>query len=268
MVGSIAIYALLWEVISRIVAHSVAHPEYVMPTLEDAVRHGIPGVSDYYQGLFGGTPPSRGGQRSFGLGVLALIEHSLISLMRFALGLLLGVALGVGLGVAMAWFRPPRLALLGLSNLLRMLPILAMAPLFTLWFGARTAAGIAFIAFAIAPIMLISTMTSISALDPDQVRYARTLGASQMTIRRRIILPAIVPGIAGALGVATVLGWSALLASELYGIQDGVGWMMGQALQLTQMPAVMVIGATFIVLAYLTSRVVSAFVRRLSQWVE
>ena len=265
---SLVAYLVVWEVVSRLVARSVDHPEFVMPGLGSAITDGLPRVGEYYGGMFGGTPPSRGGQTSSVTGLLALLEHSLLSLGRFAGGLALGVTLGVVVGVSMVTRRELRLGLQGLANLLRMLPILAMGPLFTLWFGARSTASIVFIAFATAPIVLIATMSAVRHLDQDTTDYARTLGASPSVLRRRVVLPALVPGIAGSIGVVGVLAWSVLLASELYGIQDGVGWMMGQALEFTQMPAVMIIGAAFIALAFATATVLGWITARLTRWAE
>ena len=265
---SLAAYLVVWEVVSRLVARSVEFPEFVMPGLGSAITDGLPRVGEYYGGMFGGTPPSQGGQTSSVTGLLALLEHSLLSLGRFAGGLALGVTLGVVVGTSMVTRRELRLGFQGLANLLRMLPILAMGPLFTLWFGARSAASIAFIAFAVAPIVLIATMSAVRHLDQDTTDYARTLGASPSVLRRRVVLPALVPGIAGSIGVVGVLAWSVLLASELYGIQDGVGWMMGQALEFTQMPAVMVIGAAFIALAFATATVLGRVTARLTRWAE
>ena len=268
LVVSLAAFAVLWEIVALIVAQTVDHPEYVMPGLITAFTEGLPGLSDYGTGAFGGIPRAPGGKASWATGVLVLVQHSLISLMRFGVGLVSGVLIGVVLGMFMA--TNPRLStsFLGLANLFRMMPILAMAPLFTLWFGARTFASVVFIAFVVAPIMLIATIGAVTSLDPSRVQYAQALGASRSVILWRVILPSIVPGLGGALSVVVVLAWSVLLASELYGIQDGIGWMMGQALQFTQMAEVMVIAAAFIVLAFLTVPLATGLVRRLSAWAE
>lgn len=265
---SLVVYAVLWQLASLVVAQTVDHPEYVMPDLVAAITRGLPGLSDYYTGVFGGTPPAQGGEASWGMGVLALVQHALISLMRFALGLVTGVVIGVVLGLIMATTPRVSTSFLGIANLFRMMPILAMAPLFTLWFGATTLASVVFIAFVVAPIMLIATISAVRALDPSRVEYSRALGASRSVVLWRVILPAIVPALGGALSVVVVLAWSVLLASELYGIQDGIGWMMGQALQFTRMAEVMVIAAAFIVLAFVTVPAANALVRRLSRWAE
>ncbi|WP_236794227.1 ABC transporter permease [Amycolatopsis sp. GM8] len=266
--AGIVLFAVAWEAIALVFAHTVAHPEYVMPDLWYALRTGLPGLSDYYSGRLGGHPPALGGSQSAWLGILALVDNSLTSLYRVVLGLAGGVVIGVTAGLAMSWSRPLRGAFGGVANLSRMMPLLAMGPLFTLWFGAGSAASIAFIVFSVAPIMLMATTTAVERLDPDQLAWARTLGAGHWRIWTQVVPRSIVPEVAGALSVASVLAWSVLLASELWGIQDGLGWAMGQALGFTQISEVMIIALTFIILTFCTVRLLGAAVRRLSRWAD
>lgn len=264
----IAAFLVVWEIVARVIAANVAHPEYVMPDLLSALTTGVPALSDYYSGRFGGTPPAYGGEQTWWMGVLALVENTAISLLRFAGGLALGIAIGVAGGLLLSWSRSIRQALVGFANLARMLPLLAMGPLFTLWFGANSVASIVFIAFCIAPIMLIATMTAVERIDPDQVAYSETLGATRLQVWSRVVPRAIVPEVAASLAVSCVLAWSVLLASELWGIQEGIGWMMGQALDFTQISSVMVIAVAFILLAFASVKAIDRVAARMTRWAE
>jgi ABC-type nitrate/sulfonate/bicarbonate transport system permease component len=263
----IVIFAVVWEAVALVYAKRVAHPEYVMPDLISALRSGLPGLSDYYSGRLGGTPPALGGTPSAWMGVLALADNALTSLYRLAIGLTVGVLIGVVTGLLLSRSRPLRGAFGGFANLMRMMPLLAMGPLFTLWFGAGSLASITFIIFCVAPIMLMATMSAVEGVSPDEIAYARTMGASRRQIWAQVIPRTIVPDVTGALTVACVLSWSVLLASELWGIQEGIGWMMGQALGFTQIGAVMIIAVVFIALTFATVQLVSAVSRYFSRWV-
>jgi sulfonate transport system permease protein len=257
---------VLWEVVSLTVTRGLEHPEYVMPDLGYVFSVSLPEISQYYSGAFGGLAPSQGGEQSVALAAGALLEHSAISLVRVVAGLAIGTIVGVSLGLAMSLWRPVRESGFGVANLLRMLPLLAMGPLFTLWFGPTTLASVVFVAFASALVMLVGTLVAVANVDRDQVHYARTLGISPSTVYRRVVLPAAIPELGTSLLVATVLAWSVVLASELYGIQDGVGWMMGQALKFTQVGRVIVIAGVFIVLTFLCIQGVRLLTRRLTRW--
>src|SRR5690606_20553627 len=212
LLGVAALIAL-WEAVALWFARTLEHPEYVMPELGYVLRVGLPGLSDYYSGVFGGTPPSQGGGQTVVQGLLSLVGHSGISLVRVGAGLALGTALGIAAGLAMAALRPVRYAGFGVANLLRMLPLLALGPLFTLWLGPTTSASVTFICFAVTLTMLVATSNAIGNLDPDLLAYPRTLGLSTFATYRRVVAPAIIPELAAALTICGPLAWSVLLAS-------------------------------------------------------
>lgn len=259
---------VLWELVALRFSRTLEHPEFVMPELTYVLRVGLPGLSDYYSGVFGGTPPGLGGSHSVWMGMAAIAEHAAISVWRVGAGLVVGTAIGVAGGIVMAALRPVRLATFGVANLARMLPLLALGPLFTLWFGPTTTSSIIFVAFATALTMLVATLTAVRNLDPDLLAYPRTLGLGNFTVYWRVALPAIVPELAASLTICGPLAWSVLLASELYGTQEGLGWMMGEALDFTLVDRITVIAATFIVLNFVTLKVMQALVARATRWAE
>jgi ABC-type nitrate/sulfonate/bicarbonate transport system permease component len=258
----------VWEIAARITTRGLEHPEFVMPDVLYCLRHGVPGLADYYTGLFGGASGGDGATASATYGLLALLEHGGISLARVLAGLTIGVGVGLLASLAMAAFAPLREGAYGLANLMRMLPLLALGPLFTLWFGPSSLASIVFIAFAVGVTVIVGTLAAIANLDADLVSYARTLGASRRSVYLRVVLPAVVPELGGVLLVCAPLAWSVLLASELFGIQDGLGWMMGQALKFTLVDRITVIAAMFVVLTFVTVRLISLLVARATVWAE
>jgi len=267
LVGALVLI-VAWEIAALLFTRGMAHPEYVMPDLWYVAQHGLPGLSDYYRGMFGGELTSEGAAQSFRFGALAVVEHSLISLMRVTIGFLVGTCLGIVLGLLMSAVRPVRLAGFGVANMLRMLPLLALAPLFTLWLGPTSVSSIAFIAFVVCLITIIGTMTAVGNLDISTSEYARTLGAGRAYIYRRIVLPSILPELCATTTLCVPMAWSVLLASELYGIQNGIGWMMGQSLAFTLVDRITVIAGVFIVLTFISLRLVQGANHQLTRWAE
>lgn len=267
LVGTLVL-VLLWEIVARVLTRGMANPQYVMPDLVYVARHGLPGISDYYRGMFGGALTSEGAPHSVRLGLTALLEHGLISSGRFVVGFVAGTAAGLAAGLMMSAVRPVRLATFGVANMLRMLPLLALAPLFTLWFGPNTLASVVFIAFVVALITIIGTLNAVQNLDPSTAEYARTLGVTRLATYRRVILPGILPELCATTLLCVPMAWSVLLASELYGIQTGIGWMMGQALAFTLVDRITVIAAVFIVLTFVSLRLVQFVNGRATSWAE
>ena len=63
----------------------------------------------------------------------------------------------------------------------------------------------------------------ISQISPIYVRVARTLGATDGEIFRKVVIPLAVPHMLTALRVALGVAWATLVASELIAAQQGLG---------------------------------------------
>jgi len=100
------------------------------------------------------------------------------------------------------------------------------------------------------------------------VRVARTLGASDGEIFRKVILPLAVPHVLTALRVALGVAWATLVASELIAAQQGLGALIQNASNFFQLDIIYlgIICIGFIALAMDT--VLRLIARRLVSWQE
>src|ERR687897_3853187 len=69
----------------------------------------------------------------------------------------------------------------------------------------------------------------VAQISPLYVRVARTLGATDAEIFRKLIIPLTMPHILTALRVALGVAWATLVASELIAAQRGLGAMIQNA---------------------------------------
>ena len=67
--------------------------------------------------------------------VLAFFYNAGLTYFRFLGGFLLGIVAGIGLAVAVSWSSVLRRMMILPAHLARMLPLLALVPLFNLWLG-------------------------------------------------------------------------------------------------------------------------------------
>lgn len=266
LIAALILLCAIWEAIAIVIADRVARPDLVLPRWESVLGTSFRELANYYAGSFGGTPPSQGGAVSVGNAFLAVAENLAFSLGRVVGGLAIGVTAGVLLAFGCTSVRAIRDFTLGLANSLRMLPLLALAPLFTLWFGADSAASVAFIAFAVGLVMLFATISAVANLPKEYEEYARTLGASRWQRNVRVVVPAIMPEIGNALILCVPLAWGVLLASELFGIQNGLGWMMGEALGFSLVGRVTAIAMVFVVVIFAFLALVKSTVRATTRW--
>jgi NitT/TauT family transport system permease protein len=103
------------------------------------------------------------------------------------------------------------------------LPRIALAPLFTLWFGLGQASKVALVVSLCFFIVLSATMGAIGNVDPDLVRLARVLGYSPTQVFRKVMLPWAVPGIFAGLEIALVYAFVGAVGAEMISSKAGVG---------------------------------------------
>lgn len=255
-----------WEAVAMIVSAASPQGDRVMPSLITVVTQGFPGLSDYWGGGLGVDATSTGAPQSVQGALLALGANAAVTLLRVVLGLIGAVILGLGLGLLASAVRPVRLAVGGIAEMLRMLPALAMAPLFTLWFGATDLSAVVFVIFSVAFVILVGTITAIGNLPPQVTEYARTMGVRGTQLWVRVVLPAILPELRGTIVFGGLVAWTSVLAGEMYGLLSGLGWMLNETLRFSLVDRMVVVAALFSLLALATMKLLGAAMNRFTRW--
>jgi len=101
--------------------------------------------------------------------------------------------------------------------------------------------------------------------NPTFVQMARTYGASEWQIFRRICIPSALPMVFGGLQIALAASWTALVAAELIAANEGLGFLITMGRRL-MMPEMIVLGMLMVGLTGLIVGIlVDAAERRLSK---
>lgn len=154
-----------------------------------------------------------------------------VSLTRIVAGFAIAVTLSVAIGMLMARNSTAEIILDPLVELIRPVSPLAILPLAILWFGIGEASKIFLVALACSFPIILNTYSGVRSIDVNFLRAARSLGASNGEILRRIVLPGCLPqtftGIRIAWGIALIV----IVAAEMIGGQSGIGYMILDAQQ-------------------------------------
>ena len=153
----------------------------------------------------------------------------LMSTRRVFLGVLSGIALAVPVGFVLGWYRGIRSFIDPLINFFRALPPIALIPLVIVYFGVDELAKTVILFYASFFAGVIVMYEGISQISPIYVRVARTLGATDVEIFHKVIIPLAVPHLLTALRVALGVAWATLVASELIAAQQGLGALIQNA---------------------------------------
>jgi len=152
-----------------------------------------------------------------------------ISVERVIKGWLLGSIIAIPLGLLAGTSKFARAALDPFVQFFRFVPALALTSLFILWFGIGEASKVYLIAYAVGFVVLLTTASGASSINPDKILGAQTLGASPFDLFFRIILPATFPSIFFGMRLALANAFLVLVAAEAIAAQSGIGFMIWNA---------------------------------------
>lgn len=160
--------------------------------------------------------------------------HIGVSMQRILISYALATLIGITLGLAMGRSRIAQAMAMPYIEIIRPIPAVAWIPLAILMWPTEEAS-IIFITFlgALFPIVL-NTLHGVEQTPDVLVRAARSLGASQLSIFRHVLLPSALPSIAAGLAIGMGVSWFSLLAGEIISGQYGIGYFTWNAYSLIE----------------------------------
>ena len=258
---------VIWHVVSLLAGRSPLTNQRLVPNAVDLVRS-FDKLAFYWPGGLGIHTPSQGAAPTFGVALLALIYNSLATALRLLAGLALGATVSISLAALIGWSRTFRRMFALPSHIVRMFPLIALAPLFNLWFGSTERGAISFIALATFAVLFVTALTAIASVPSSYADYARSLGASRTRAYLTVVLPAGLPALRGGLLLALGFGWSVAIAAEFLGQSTGLGNIINQAQQFGQTDTIALVGTFVMLYAAVGYRLAARMFDHLIRWAE
>lgn len=151
------------------------------------------------------------------------LPHILQTFSEVFWGLVLGIILGFGGGLILGELTGIRKVFLPFVLLSQIVPKLALAPLFIVWFGFGSLPCIVMTSLICFFPMLETTITAIDNVDAQQVRLFKVLGANRFQILLHLKVTSGMPYIFSGLRVSVVLALVGAVVSEFIGASKGLG---------------------------------------------
>ena len=129
------------------------------------------------------------------------------SALRALWGLLLGGGLGLALGLLNGASRRAETLLDTTLQMIRNIPVLALIPLFILWFGIEETAKLALLSVGVFFPVYLNTFHGIRSVDPALIEMGRSYGLSGWRLYRDVILPGALPSMLVGLRFALGRWW-------------------------------------------------------------
>jgi NitT/TauT family transport system permease protein len=149
--------------------------------------------------------------------------HLRATAMELALGVIAGCTLGFATGVLLGEQPTLKRLLMPYVVASQVVPKLALAPLFVLWFGFGMTSTVVITALICFFPLMENTLTALQQVPPERLELFRMLGASRAQTLWRLKLPMGLPAILAGVRVAVVLALVGAVVGEFIGATTGLG---------------------------------------------
>lgn len=141
-------------------------------------------------------------------------------------GFIIAVVAGISLGIVVVYSRFFRRCVLPYVVAFQVLPKIALAPLFVIWFGVGSISRLAMTFFISFFPMVINTATGLETTERNLVWMARAFGGSKWQIFRTVQLPNALPFIFSGMKVSITLAVIGIIVGEFVASQEGLGFLI------------------------------------------
>jgi sulfonate transport system permease protein len=262
--ASLLLVLVVWHAAWLLAGDSKAGDPLVpgIPSILQAVKP----LGNYWKGGLGVEATRAGGRLTWEAAILGLGYNVGLTAFRLLAGLALGIAVGVALAVVVSWSSLARRMFALPAHFARMLPLLAMVPLFSFWFGDTEHGSVLFVAFTAFVSVFAVGINAIANVPGYYARAAASMGASRARTYLSVVLPAALPELRSGVLLAVGFGWSAAITSEYLGQEYGLGHIVQNAefFGRTQMLALVAVIA--LVLAAVTYTAAERTLGWLTRW--
>jgi NitT/TauT family transport system permease protein len=157
-----------------------------------------------------------------------VLESALVTTHEILAGYALAVAVSVPLALAIAYSRFMEETVYPVIVFLQIVPKIAIAPLFLIWFGFGFTPKLLLVFLLSFFPIVVSSIAGFKSIDPDIMDFARTTGAGSWRLFAKIRLPQALPGIFTGLKVGAALSATAAVVAEFVASDRGLGYLLLQ----------------------------------------
>ena len=161
MLFAIAALAVAWQIAALAAATLSPTAGRLAPTWQQIILVDLPGFASFVDGSQ---------QSDYFLAFRVIGENAYATIVRVIVSLLLAFVIGTALGLLTMSSRISCGIIAPITRVVRNIPLLALVPLFLIWFGGEEYGVVAFITFGLSMICLTNTISAITTVDRDNLR--------------------------------------------------------------------------------------------------
>jgi NitT/TauT family transport system permease protein len=152
-----------------------------------------------------------------------LVRHGSVTAAETLAGFAVGSAAGIISGLLIARLSLLEAVVSPYLAALNALPRVALAPMFILWFGIGPVSKVYLAVSLVFFVLLLNTQAGIRSVDSDLLTTARVLGATEVQMFTKVILPGAVPAIFAGLRLGAIYALLGVVVGEMIAAISGLG---------------------------------------------
>lgn len=195
-----------------------------------------------------------------------LFEHLGISMYRALLGFVIGSTTGLLIGLFTGLGKLVERVLDPSLQMLRTIPLLALIPLFILWFGIGEFSKVLMISLGAFFPVFVNTFLGIRNVDQKLYEVSRIYQYTRWEQLTKLILPAALPNLLLGLKLSLGVSWLVLVVAEMMGTSAGIGYMIQDARAYSNTDIVFVGIIIFALIGKLSDSLVRVLEKRWLAW--
>lgn len=170
-----------------------------------------------------------------------LAVHAWVSIQEAFAGFFLSLLVGLPLGLMMGWFTVAEGLARPIFELIRPIPPVAWIPLTIFWFGIGIPGKVFIIWLSGIVPCVINAYVGVRMTSPTLIMMARTYGATDWEIFKKICVPSALPMVFGAISISQAYCWTTLVGAEYLAADQGLGYLITMGRRLA-MPTMVLLG--------------------------
>lgn len=155
-----------------------------------------------------------------------IAENAWITAIEVILGLIIGTVLGAATAIQLALSKTAERLMLPILVFTQAVPVFALAPLLTLWFGYGMGSKIVMAVLIIYFPVTSAFHDGLSRVDQGYRDLSASMGANKLTFMRHIQIPNALPSLGTGLKLAAVYAPIGAVIGEWVGASKGLGYLM------------------------------------------
>ena len=176
-------------------------------------------------------------------------KHATATLFHALCGFLLGATVAIVSAIFMTRSHVLETLLFPLAVIIKVIPVVAIAPLFLIWFGFGTVPIVLIASIITFFPILVNALTGLRSVNPDSMDFFRSINSSERDIFVKLRLPGSLPYIFAAFRITVPLAVIGAFVGELFiGGGSGMGKVIFLSYNNIDMPTMF---AAIVVMAFI-----------------